>query len=141
MQERHIPCSQSPCCAVITDELLELVRGEACGCRDVAVLAQAAVVLCHLAGAPAQATAELAMQALLALLVNRYPKVRRAVAEQLYIRLMTLEEHARWAGCALDAAADVLCESLWDGPRAGAKAARDGLYPLLRLQAPVKGAL
>jgi hypothetical protein len=63
-------------------------------------------------------------------------QVRRAVAEQLYIRLMTLEEHPRWAGCALDAAADVLAESLWDGPMAGAKAARAGLYPLLRVEAP-----
>jgi hypothetical protein len=58
-------------------ELLELVRGEARGCRDVAVLAQVACVLCHLAGAPGQATAERAMQALLTLLANRYPKVSR----------------------------------------------------------------
>lgn len=70
-----------------------------------------------------------------------HAQVRRAVAEQLYIRLMTLEEHPPWAGCALDAAADVLAESLWDGPMPGAKSARAVLYPLLRLEAPVKSAV
>lgn len=52
------------------------MRGEARGCRDVATLGQAAGVLCQLVLAPDQAVCERAMQALLALLVNRYPKVR-----------------------------------------------------------------
>ena len=59
------------CCAV---ELLELVKGEARGCRDVPSLTWAATSLCHLAGAPAPACFG-ALHALLTLLVNRYPKV------------------------------------------------------------------
>ena len=51
------------------------MRTEARGCKDVPVLTQAGGVLCHLAGVPDAAVCARAMQALLALLVNRYPKV------------------------------------------------------------------
>ena len=50
------------------------MRGEARGCRDVATLGQATGVLCQLVLAPDQAVCTRAMQALLTLLVNRYPK-------------------------------------------------------------------
>jgi hypothetical protein len=56
-------------------ELLELVKGEMRGCRDVLCLIWTATVLCHLVGMP-QPTCHDALQALLTLLVNRYPRVR-----------------------------------------------------------------
>ncbi|BDA42087.1 probable tubulin-specific chaperone D [Coccomyxa sp. Obi] len=111
-------------------ELLELVKGEARGCRDVPSLIWAATSLCHLAGAPAPACFG-ALHALLTLLVNRYPKVRKSVAEQLYVRLLTLDDHPCYQGCDLDLAQQVLCDATWDGQLAEAKAARDSLACLL----------
>lgn len=62
--------------------------------------------------------------------------MRGATAEQLYVALLGAEEHAHWGSCALDAASDVLCATAWGGPLADAKAARVGLYPLLRVEPP-----
>ena len=84
--------------------MLEVVRAEAVGCRDIPKLLAMVGVLCHLAGLAPSGSAQVpavtaltlvstqALQALLVLLVNRYPKVRKYTAEQLYVRLLTLQE-------------------------------------------------
>ncbi|CAL8461606.1 g1137 [Coccomyxa elongata] len=119
-----------PATRFIPGELLELVKEEARGCRDVPSLTWAATSLCHLAGAPAPACFG-ALHALLTLLVNRYPKVRKSVVEQLYVRLLTLDDHPCYQGCDLDMVQQVLCDATWDGQLAEAKAARDSLATFL----------
>ena len=54
--------------------VLELMKGEAQGCKDVACLTEASMVLCHLARLQAEVSRP-ALQALLVLLCNRFPKV------------------------------------------------------------------
>lgn len=50
------------------------MKGEARGCKDVACLTEASAALCHLAGLHADVSKQ-ALQALLVLLCNRFPKV------------------------------------------------------------------
>lgn len=59
---------------VSTGQLLELVKGEARGCKDVACLTEASAVLCHLASLHADVSRQ-SLRALLVLLCNRFPKV------------------------------------------------------------------
>jgi len=83
--------------------LAEQVRGELKGSRDIAKLCLGVQALCHVAAlGPAGtdqsggATARVsAMQGVLALMVNRYPRVRRTAAEQLYVLLLV----GRTASC------------------------------------------
>jgi hypothetical protein len=53
--------------------------------------------------------------------------VRKAAAEQLYIRLLTLDEHPALGRCDLEAAMQLLCDSVWDGQLPDARAAREAL--------------
>lgn len=63
-----------PTLGVTAGELLELVKGEARGCKDVACLTEASAVLCHLASLHADVSKQ-SLRALLVLLCNRFPKV------------------------------------------------------------------
>lgn len=63
-------------------------------------------------------------------------QVRRAAAEQLYVRLLTLDVYPAFSGCDLEAAMELLGETVWDGPLAAAQAARIALHPLLGLHPP-----
>ena len=58
----------------LAGQLLELVKGEARGCKDVACLTEASAVLCHLASNHGDISKQ-ALRALLVLLCNRFPKV------------------------------------------------------------------
>ena len=61
-------------------------------------------------------------------------QVRKAVAENLYVWLLTQQDsHPCLEGLNTDAACDVLCESVWDGPLQEARIAREALYSLLQL--------
>ena len=61
-------------------------------------------------------------------------QVRKAVAENLYVWLLTQQDsHPGLQGLSTDAACDVLCESVWDGSLQEAKVAREALYSLLQL--------
>ncbi|KAL4858426.1 Tubulin-folding cofactor D [Chlorella vulgaris] len=71
-------------------QLLELVREEIKGCSDVQRLHAAAGVLCQLASLEEPVRGD-ALRAALLLLGNRYPKVRRYAAEQVYTMLLTFE--------------------------------------------------
>ena len=74
-----------------------------------------------------------AMQGALALLVNRYPRVRRVAAEQLYVTLLGMSDED---DPGLEAAADRLSETRWDAELSVVKPARNELYPMLGLVPP-----
>ena len=125
-------------------------KSELRGSRDVAKLCLGVQALCHLAALGAEERAEegegesaarenppareLATHALLALLVNRYPRVRRVAAEQLYVTLLGMDGD-EYGGDA-EAAAELLSDTRWDAELAVVKPARNELYPLLGLVAP-----
>jgi hypothetical protein len=160
------PASPAP----VASELADGLRSELKGSRDVAKLCLGVQALCHLAAlgpgpaAPgtmmAAAAAESdstpesarvsAMQGVLALMVNRYPRVRRVAAEQMYVLLLGLsddEDNAEsTAGAGNDAlegtgadthaAIDLLSETKWDAELTVVKPERNKLYALLGLKPP-----
>ena len=66
--------------------------------------------------------------------MNRYPRVRRVAAEQLYVTLLGMDGD-EYGGDA-EAAAELLSDTRWDAELAVVKPARNELYPLLGLVAP-----
>jgi hypothetical protein len=69
---------------------LRLARAELRGCADVPRLLEGAALIAAAAGA-GPAAAYGALQSALALLVSRFPRVRRAAAEQLYLTLLAAD--------------------------------------------------
>jgi hypothetical protein len=123
-------------------ELAAKLRAELKGSRDVAKLCLGVQALCHLAGlgkaAPgasrdeATCASTCATMGVLALLVNRYPRVRRVAAEQLYVTLLGSEgEDAE-----TEKALELLSATRWDADLAAVKPARNSLYPMLGLETP-----
>jgi hypothetical protein len=123
-------------------ELAAKLRAELKGSRDVAKLCLGVQALCHLAGlgkaAPgasrdeATCASTCATMGVLALLVNRYPRVRRVAAEQLYVTLLGCEgEDAE-----TEEALELLSATRWDADLAAVKPARNSLYPMLGLETP-----
>jgi hypothetical protein len=80
----------------------------------------------------------------LALLLNRYPRVRRTAAEALYVTLLGYEdaaaEYAGHDGVDLAAAIEVLAETRWDDELQRVKPRRNELYGFLRLTPPASAA-
>lgn len=84
----------------------------------------------------------LALQAALGLLGHAFPRVRKSVAEALYVRLLTLDEldFALPAAAApsptadADAALALLADTAWDGALATARAQRAALRALLGVE-------
>jgi len=74
----------------LSARVLQLARLELRGCTDVPRMLEGALVIAALAGEPACSYA--ALQSALALLVSRYPRVRRYIAEQLYLSLLGAED-------------------------------------------------
>ena len=75
-----------------------------------------------------------ALQGVLALIVNRYPRVRRVAAEQLYVQLLGLsDEMEQGAGSVedMEAAIELLADTRWDAELTVVKQERNKLYPLL----------
>ena len=131
-------------------DLVARLRAELKGSRDVAKLCLGVTVMCHLVAlgrnaggdelgessdaAPRETCARTgAMQGALALLVNRYPRVRRVAAEQLYVTLLGMSDED---DPGLEAAADRLSETRWDAELSVVKPARNELYPMLGLVPP-----
>ena len=91
------PAPPAPLAAALAAKL----RAELKGSRDVAKLCLGVQALCHLAGLgkagagpahdEATCASTCATMGVLALLVNRYPRVRRVAAEQLYVTLLGCE--------------------------------------------------
>jgi hypothetical protein len=96
--------------------IMFLVDPAITGCHDVARLHAAARVLCALASASG-ADYGLSMSALTKLnadlMSNRYPKVRRYAAEELYTTLLVWER--AW-GVDTEGALELLSNTVWDGP-------------------------
>ena len=110
------------------------------GCRDPPRLGAAAAVLCHLAGLARPEVASVARGALAgatALLGHpSYPTVRRAAAEALCVRLVLGVPAAAVAAADLDAAADLVAGTAWDGPLDDARAGRRGVCEALGVEVP-----
>ncbi|KAK3259577.1 hypothetical protein CYMTET_31433 [Cymbomonas tetramitiformis] len=119
-------------------ELLELVRGELRQCRDIAKLLEGVAVVCHFVGSGQGEVPSQALQSILALMVNRYPKVRKYAAEQLYVRLLTAQDDEEDEARAekLEEVVDLLGETPWDAPVPEVKVNRNKLYAPLGLTPP-----
>eukprot|EP00891_Asterochloris_glomerata_P000594 jgi/Astpho2/594/Aster-x0445 len=101
------------------ERLLGCVQGETRQCKDVARLCMVATVLCHYLDLNGP-LCKSALQSLLGLLMNKYPKVRKSAGEQLYVKLLTLEDHPTLTEDSLEPALEVLSETTWDGSAAEA---------------------
>ncbi|KAL0043717.1 hypothetical protein WJX82_009809 [Trebouxia sp. C0006] len=118
--------------------ILDLTQKECQQCKDVPRLCAAVSLLCQLISC-AKPVSSTALQSLLALMVNRYPKVRKQAAEQLYVRLMTVEDTGLYSEEALDQAYDVLTEIAWDGPLESVKSAKAQLLNVFELTSNENG--
>ena len=152
------PAPPAPAASQLADGL----RAELKGSRDIAKLCLGVQALCHLAAlgpgavgvaagmepeAGAESARVSAMHGVLALMVNRYPRVRRVAAEQFYVLLLGLsddEENDAAAAAAgagdTEAAIELLSETRWDAELTAVKPERNKLYPLLGLTPPASAA-
>ncbi|DBA68172.1 TPA: hypothetical protein ACH3X2_013907 [Trebouxia sp. C0005] len=119
--------------------ILDLTKKECQQCKDVPRLCAAVSLLCQLISC-AKPVSSSALQSLLALMVNRYPKVRKQAAEQLYVQLMTVEDTGLYSEEALDQAYGVLTEIAWDGPLESVKSAKAQLLQTFELTSNEDGA-
>mmetsp|Transcript_15457 Transcript_15457/g.50826 ORF Transcript_15457/g.50826 Transcript_15457/m.50826 type:complete len:1003 (+) Transcript_15457:313-3321(+) len=110
--------------------ILESIKAELKGCKDIPKACLCSTVLCHLVGV-APAVRSGAVEALLGLLCNRYPRVRRSAAEGLYVTLLAEEEDDN-----LEPALEILSDTAWDAAVAELRPTRDKLYPFFGLIAP-----
>ena len=132
------PAPPAPLAAALAAKL----RAELKGSRDVAKLCLGVQALCHLAGLgkagagpahdEATCASTCATMGVLALLVNRYPRVRRVAAEQLYVTLLGCEGE----DAGTEEAIELLSATRWDADLAAVKPARNALYPMLGLETP-----
>jgi len=113
-------------------ELVDLIRGECFASRDIPKLVTGSSCLAHFIGGHKLAN-DSAMTGLLALMVNRYPRVRCAAAEQLYMGLLSLDDPTNDIELAMEA----LSRNSWDAPAVATKDTRKKLYGLLGLELPV----
>ncbi len=67
-------------------------------------------------------------------------QVRKQAAEQLYVRLMTVEDTGLYSEELLDQAYDVLTEIAWDGPLESVKSAKAQLLKIFELTLDVDAA-
>ncbi|KAI8474637.1 MAG: armadillo-type protein [Monoraphidium minutum] len=86
-QKQGADCAAAP----FAVRALELARAELRGCGDVPRLLEGAALVGALAGAGAGGAGYGALQSAAALLVSRYPRVRRHMAEQLYLALLSAD--------------------------------------------------
>lgn len=112
--------------------LVDAIRGECFSSKDISKLALGATCLAHFVGASAPAVHSSSSSGLLALMVNRYPRVRREAAEQLYMGLLALDEPTPHDALAME----VLSSNSWDAPASATQEARERLYELLHLDLP-----
>ena len=136
-------------------ELANSLRAELKGSRDIAKLCLGVQALGHLAalgpgsesesGKAEEQARVSAMHGLLALMVNRYPRVRRVAAEQMYVLLLGFsddQENGPGGGVAMDveAAIDQLSDTRWDAELTVVKPERNKLYRLLGMTPPAAAA-
>lgn len=130
--------------------VLQQLKVELKGCGDVLKLLEGASLLAQLACVPDCCAS--AIQTVMVMLVNRYPKVRRAMAEQLYLQMIAVQPEAdthpdsssdssstftslqQLPGDDLEAALDVLMASAWDGPLEQVRACREELAAAVHVE-------
>ena len=112
--------------------LLDCIRGECYKSCDISKLTVGASCMAHFIRAQSEDVHESSATGLLALMVNRYPRVRREAAEQMYMGLLALDEPSD----ADERAMELLSSNSWDAPASATKDVRLELYKLLQLGLP-----
>ncbi|CAK9217775.1 unnamed protein product [Sphagnum troendelagicum] len=115
-------------------EVLEHVKAELHGCKDVAKLLAGINVLSHFVLWPEPARSN-AIGQLLTLLSYRYPKVRKVCAEQVYLLLIQRGDELVGSE-AVEIGLELIGETAWDGPMEGIREKRETLFSLFHLQKP-----
>jgi len=113
-------------------DMVELIRYECFSSRDVAKLILGCACLSYYVGHSVQRVSDSAMMGLLALLNNRYPRVRLAAVEQLYLGLSTFSEPSE----GVKRVVQVISLSSWDAPPSVTREIRMQIYDLLGLEIP-----
>ena len=113
-------------------QLIEAIRCECFSSRDISKLVTGSACLAHFVGAADSVVHESASMGLLALMANRFPRVRCAAAEHLYIALLAVAEPSRGT----ENAAETLSLNSWDAPPSVMKETRKIIYSLLGLDLP-----
>jgi hypothetical protein len=130
----HASIAAAP--AALHADALSAVASELRGARDVPKLCAAAALLAHIAGVAAPAPRDDARRALCGLLAGPYPRVRRAAAEALYLRLLDCDDGGASSGAGgmdADAATETLASTRWDAAPEVVRAAVAALYGQLAL--------
>ena len=126
------------------DEVLDCVKVEMQGCRDVKKLLACLSVTIHLLESGDEGVRRGALAALMVLLGHRFPRVRKATAEQLYLKLLESETlplpstgGEEEAAAAQDLILEKLSTVVWDGERLShLRAERDLICERLGLSTP-----
>lgn len=154
LNRTDLPLILRPPTSDFAEKVLKLTLAEVQGCKDVPRLHAAAGALCALAATTTGSVKREALAGALALVGNRYPKVRRYAAEQLYTTLLAWEDEEEGSfeedkeegdleaeqpgSIDIDAAMELLSETAWDGAAAVVRLARLQLYACLGIAAPVQ---
>lgn len=166
LNRTDLAVEMQPATSVFSSKILQLTLTEISGCKDVPRLHAAAGTLCALAAAASASSSSSgssddgknenlrvqseALAGALGLLGNRYPKVRRYTAEQLYTTLLAwdVEENeeendaqrsddgAGGGVVDVDAALELLSETAWDGSADIVRPARIAMYTCLGMRPP-----
>jgi tubulin-specific chaperone D len=129
-------CKESRARDGFAAQLLRFVTGEIQGCTDVFRLHAAAGALCQLAGASCGDIQRESLSAIVTLFGNRFPKVRRYAAEQLYTALLAWDDGEDDVDVDVEGAMDVLTETPWDGDASVVRPARRRLGECLKVSLP-----
>ena len=113
-------------------EMVELIRYECFSSRDVAKLVLGCVCLSYYVGHSVQRVSDSAVMGLLALLNNRYPRVRLAAVEHLYVGLQTFSKPSQ----GVHRVVQIISLSSWDAPPSVTREIRMQMYDLLGLEIP-----
>uniref|UniRef100_A0A7I4D1R8 Tubulin-specific chaperone D n=1 Tax=Physcomitrium patens TaxID=3218 RepID=A0A7I4D1R8_PHYPA len=115
-------------------EILDFIKSNLKGCRDVSKLLAAINVLSHFAlwREPARSNA---LEQLLVLLGYRYPRVRKVCAEQVYLLLIQRGDEILGADD-VEIALELIGETSWDGRIEEIREKRAQLFDLFNLERP-----
>ena len=113
-------------------ELIDAVRAELYSSRDISKLLAGCACLSHFVRSANEGLHKSSTLGMLALLANRFPRVRSATAEHMYLALLSLHEPSRDD---LDAMR-LLSSNCWDAPTSATKDVRKRLYAAFGLELP-----
>jgi len=120
--------------ATFSNALLPRLKAEMKGCKDPKKIMAILMVLGHVL-VLTDTTRSAVLSTLMILLGHRFPRVRKASAEQLYLRLLELDDLTD--GNTYDGVLDVLSTTVWDGEdMKKAREERDTVAKSLGLEPP-----